>query len=599
MANQFLVKETMAAMQGLSAAEITALQNGTYEGVQLLGYYEKGDTPAPIIYSYVNPLTDPDPGPEDGGSIIETGGIKLLHKFVGVVNGEYFGMQPSGGSSNIVIAQKIINYAIDANVERINFPKYFRFQYSRYSIPHNISIRHYGNSYEEKLFYNNIHANGTPVNELEVSSGYHTGLTLDNHDYIIPEIPESGTKRDASIVIRQNGFSTWQEHHNIFGKQIHDLNYKGIANILVISGATSDGSLIFRLNGKDYTVDIKSTDTEAIIRNKILAAPYDSYFNYKVISGQAVRIFPREHTAIIVSTNPTSTLFPVVIEGVTYNIPVLTTDSMVEVARKIAASPLIPDSQYYKYAYGVKVAIYNKLGGANVATSISILSNNTGADISANVTSYLNQYNAMTITSSGTGRPRIGLGMWAARNYTLEVADTFKVIADSDNNSTTGTEAVIGWENERANVRKLFRLKTSGELEVYANNNSTKIFGFSNAGSFYANRFYFLGTNRFIGQATLGAENAVYISNNVGSAYSFRMSDTNGIEYNQGGAWKQYLTSVPNASSTIKGLINQAVASANTATEPSALYSQAEMQAILTELRDLKDKMRTAGMLAS
>ncbi|ULT25785.1 hypothetical protein KUH03_01950 [Sphingobacterium sp. E70] len=42
MANQFLVKETMAAMRDLSAAEITALQSGTYEGVQLLGYYEKG-----------------------------------------------------------------------------------------------------------------------------------------------------------------------------------------------------------------------------------------------------------------------------------------------------------------------------------------------------------------------------------------------------------------------------------------------------------------------------------------------------------------------------------------------------------------------------
>lgn len=41
MANQFLVKNTMADMRALSAGEITALQNGTYDGVQLLGYYEK------------------------------------------------------------------------------------------------------------------------------------------------------------------------------------------------------------------------------------------------------------------------------------------------------------------------------------------------------------------------------------------------------------------------------------------------------------------------------------------------------------------------------------------------------------------------------
>ncbi|WP_104381325.1 hypothetical protein [Sphingobacterium sp. HMA12] len=81
MANQFLIKETMAAMRSLSAAEITALQAGTYEGVQLLGYYEKGDTPAPIIY-YLAPMT-PDPGPDDGGSVLVVAGMKLYHIFNG------------------------------------------------------------------------------------------------------------------------------------------------------------------------------------------------------------------------------------------------------------------------------------------------------------------------------------------------------------------------------------------------------------------------------------------------------------------------------------------------------------------------------------
>ena len=369
--------------------------------------------------------------------------------------------------------------------------------------------------------------------------------------------------------------------------------------IFVTSGATNNGTLVFRLNGKDYTIDISSTDTESDIRNKILAIAYDPYFTHKIISGQAVRIFPREHTSIIVAAKPTSTIYPVTIEGITYNIPVLITDSMVQVAQKIAASPLISDSNYYKYQQGVKVAVYNKQGGVNVRTLINILSNNTGANILADVTSYLNQYNAMTITSSGTGRPRVGMGMWSARNYTLEVADTFKVIADSDNNSTSGTDAVIGWENEKANVRKLFRLRTSGELEVYANNSSTKIFGFNNAGHFYANRFQFLNTSRFIGQANLGEENAVYISNNTGTAYTLRMSDANGIEYNKGGVWKPYLTTVANASSTVKGLVNQATASADTATVLSSTYSQNEMESILTELRDLKNKMRAAGMLAS
>ncbi len=45
----------MGAMRNLPANEITALHDGTYEGVHLLGYYAKGDTPAPVIY-YLVPI---------------------------------------------------------------------------------------------------------------------------------------------------------------------------------------------------------------------------------------------------------------------------------------------------------------------------------------------------------------------------------------------------------------------------------------------------------------------------------------------------------------------------------------------------------------
>ncbi|WP_454879757.1 hypothetical protein [Sphingobacterium detergens] len=58
-----------------------------YSGVKLLGYYKEGDTPEPIMYY----LSSTDPGPEDGGSVIATGGVKLIHNFVGNVNVLYFG----------------------------------------------------------------------------------------------------------------------------------------------------------------------------------------------------------------------------------------------------------------------------------------------------------------------------------------------------------------------------------------------------------------------------------------------------------------------------------------------------------------------------
>jgi hypothetical protein len=78
MANQFLIKNTMADMRDLSASEITALHGTTptYAGLELLGYYEKGDTPEPIRY-YLSNSSRPD----DGGSTIEVGGIKLEHRF--------------------------------------------------------------------------------------------------------------------------------------------------------------------------------------------------------------------------------------------------------------------------------------------------------------------------------------------------------------------------------------------------------------------------------------------------------------------------------------------------------------------------------------
>lgn len=51
------------------------------------------------------------------------------------------------------------------------------------------------------------------------------------------------------------------------------------------------------------------------------------------------------------------------------------------------------------------------------------------------------------------------------------------------------------------------------------------------------------------------------------------------------------------ATVSIKGLVNQASASADTAAPISAAFDQTEVQAILTELRDLKTKMRAAGIL--
>lgn len=97
MANQILIKNTMADMRVLSATEITALQNGTYEGIELLGYYKNGDTPAPILYYY----STTEQGGDDGGSIIVVGGNKLVHHFTEGVDILYFGAYCDGLTNDL------------------------------------------------------------------------------------------------------------------------------------------------------------------------------------------------------------------------------------------------------------------------------------------------------------------------------------------------------------------------------------------------------------------------------------------------------------------------------------------------------------------
>ena len=116
MANQFLIKNTMQEMRNLSAVEIDGLKgnNPVFAGVELLGYYEKGDTPTPIIY-YLAP-TSPDPGIDDNGSVIVVNGIKLEHKFNIDINVKYFGAKGDGLNDDAPIINKAVERAYFYNV---------------------------------------------------------------------------------------------------------------------------------------------------------------------------------------------------------------------------------------------------------------------------------------------------------------------------------------------------------------------------------------------------------------------------------------------------------------------------------------------------
>lgn len=100
-----IVKNTMAEMKNLSASEVTDLQNGVYKGVYLLGYYSGRDTPNPIIYHLSTAL-----GTDDGGSIIETGGIKLEHNFAHDLDLRYFGVKGDGVYDDTQFVLSYFNY---------------------------------------------------------------------------------------------------------------------------------------------------------------------------------------------------------------------------------------------------------------------------------------------------------------------------------------------------------------------------------------------------------------------------------------------------------------------------------------------------------
>jgi len=92
----FLEKDTMAQFRGLSSVEMLLLKMGYYKGVRLNGYYTKGDTPAPIEY-YISDVSQTD----NGGNVIEVGGVKLEHIFTESIYTEYFGLRTSSSPTEV------------------------------------------------------------------------------------------------------------------------------------------------------------------------------------------------------------------------------------------------------------------------------------------------------------------------------------------------------------------------------------------------------------------------------------------------------------------------------------------------------------------
>lgn len=120
--NEYMEKDTMADMKNLTHTEILLLKMNFYKGVRLSGYYIKGDTPAPIEY-YISDTTSPD----DDGSLVTVGTIRLFHQFTKNVDVSYFGAKQDGTTNNTSIFQRAANLKLPLFVRNLNPDSYYMF----------------------------------------------------------------------------------------------------------------------------------------------------------------------------------------------------------------------------------------------------------------------------------------------------------------------------------------------------------------------------------------------------------------------------------------------------------------------------------------
>lgn len=116
----FLLKKTVDDLRNLQETEAILLKGKYYKGVELHGYYEKGDTPGPIRY-FVSELV----GDDDGGSVLHCNyELYLKHDFGDNIDLSYFGASHNH-ANNISYLRAVISY-IDQNKSAYNVNYFYK-----------------------------------------------------------------------------------------------------------------------------------------------------------------------------------------------------------------------------------------------------------------------------------------------------------------------------------------------------------------------------------------------------------------------------------------------------------------------------------------
>jgi hypothetical protein len=725
MANQFLIKDTVAAMRDLPSNEIINLQNGTYRGVKLLGYYEKEDTPSPIDY-YISNTTEED----NGGSIIAVSNLKLEHKFISSVDTSYFGCQNSEDFTTRL--QYLLN-----NYQEVRLANHIHYVNSTIFLPSETSLKGAGDLSVIKA---------TVDGDFSIEDAIIAVFDCEKSSLIKFKIDQNGVERSNRI------------SHSVFLANCDNVSLDRIT--FVNNGSATKcvtGGVLF----------LQAKDTEDMLPKGRVGAVTNCKFNKcSIIQNSTAKC----NFAIRVHTNwsdeiPTEN-FVHKVEGNIFNELIIKGDyawDIVEFAGGGTVSNTIQNCYITgRTTTGIdfdKGCSYN-LAHNNTIENLEIHPNSetivTGGFIfsaiadKGNLNGYSNNSNKITnnrIINCGLMNfhdtrdcllyLRFSTSSLVLNNTCINSTFTGMTLMDNihncvieNNHIVTSGRGIINNSNPNSgnisNIRILnnnFSFGLSGINFVCENvinpvtdivienntievQNSWCVFGNANTSNFlikgnvltrangekvsistnkfnftdniirggsstYNLRFGYSGSvqNNVLqgtGAAVINqnAAKPYYYNNSWSSNYPFYRSDAailtsqandqptqdffenmgirlttvssgNGYPSTQGlvasfvkgtndaGGWlrsfdifktynkdkwyfrgynsngmpREFIDIQPQATSTVKGLVNQASSSLDSASSPSTSYSQAEMQAILNELRDLKTKLRSAGLL--
>jgi len=644
----------MADMRALSAAEITALQNGTYDGVELLGYYEKGDTPAPIVY-FLAPAS-PDPGPDDGGSIIAIQAIKLKHVFIDEVDLKYYGIFDNNTDISTE-ATRVLGLLSLKSLTAVFSGKNYLVDATKNSsrgilIPSNTSIRtafsttfvcspNASPSYgvisiigSENVSINRLKIIGDRDNHTGTDGEWGIGLNiLSSKNISIKEVVVNNCWGDGIYLGK-----TAENFHNYnitLNNVLLENNRRNGLTIITVDGYYSDSIRIKNTNGTDPQrgLDMEPNHATDVLKNIYINSMYTSNNLRGGFIVYTLKLNSTSQPCNIVINNWTSVSEPGLyfqeiqttgkLKGfLEINNPkfINTTDSAIYFhntsnnmdvfinnptiydchdtpIKFIIGSPqvqidgrqlncVINNAKIYQYIENVSQAVvmYNSVvEDKGVIRGVTI--NGLDSNFANKTIAFLSDRDSFNDVYKFTLNE-----MPQGDNVLTKTSFAKKIINKTD--SVLRTNLVIG--------KQAWWLNTP--ITFYNTSTTTGIgLKFSQGG-------YLLGFD--------GVENTAYqISSDTKNGYItvecvdnvlnlWRIVDFMGVWYlNQGSGNPAYVIDSGakqfEGSTNIPGVVRRSLPSIDIAPAPSTTYSQSEVQGILTELRDLKVRLRTAGILSN